>query len=194
MSAYLTEEEIPIYCTQVDGVTMADVIIASDLIDGYLGRSFTPQEFTDRVKVSARRRGKLKHAPVIELKRAIHKTRTMFGDTDMEVPVEGFDLDPENDGYFTYIGGRGYFSACYHNIPHRSSNVYEVTYIAGYDPYPSRLKTACAMLAQNVRQAQGFAGAKKLTSLDFSVEMTNDSFFTSDIKNLLKGLDHAGLL
>ena len=187
--AYLTEEEIPIYCTSVDGVTMTDVTIASDLIDGFLGRTFKPTEFSERIKLDRRRRGKLKHTPVMEVKRVISKTGNIFGNIDTELNVLDIDLDPENDGYFTYLGRGGVFSIVYEGLPkRRMPTIFEVTYIAGYDPYPSLLKTATAMLAQNIAQAQGFAGAKKLTSLDFSVEMTNDSFFTTDIKNLLRAL------
>ena len=189
MEGYLTEEEIPIYCTSVDGVTMTDVAIASDLIDGYLGRTFKPTEFSERIRLDRRRRGKLKHSPIIDVKKAISKTGNLFGNIDEELNVLDIDLDPENDGYFTYLGRGGIFSVVYTDLPKRPMPmILEITYIAGYDPYPSLLKTATAMLAQNIVQAQGFAGAKKLTSLDFSVEMTNDSFFTSDIRNLLRSL------
>ena len=58
--------------------------------------------------------------------------------------------------------------------------------MSGFDTYPEKLKTACAMLACNVRQAMSFNGAKQLSTLDFQVLMTDDSFFTSDIKRLLK--------
>ena len=44
---YLTEEEIPKYCNIIDGVTVGDVAIATDLIDSYLGRSYAPQTFKD---------------------------------------------------------------------------------------------------------------------------------------------------
>ena len=64
----------------------------------------------------------------------------------------------------------------------------EIEYTTGFAEYPSRLKTAVAMLACNIREAKSFAGAKQMTSLDFQVLMTDDSFFTSDIKMLLKGL------
>ena len=63
------------------------------------------------------------------------------------------------------------------------------THVPEDGEYPDRLKQACGMLASNICQAKSFNGAKQLTSLDFQVLMTDDSFFTSDIKMLLKGLD-----
>lgn len=181
---YLTEAEIPVYCGVIDGVTMDDVAIASDLINGYMGRSFAPREFTDRIKLTKKARGKLSHAPVINISKAQVVSRTPFGKSKMPVDVEDIDLDPENDGYFTYVGSGGINEMIFG----RSPMSLEVTYRSGFEEYPTRLKSACAMLACNIRQAMSFNGAKQLTSLDFQVLMTDDSFFTSDIKLLLKGL------
>ena len=72
---------------------------------------------------------------------------------------------------------------------HSRPSKLEIKYKSGFEEYPKRLKTATAMLACNIRQAQSFAGAKQLTSLDFNIMMTDDSFFTSDIKMLLRGLN-----
>lgn len=184
MEGYLTEQELPFYCSVIDGVTMEDVALATDLINGYLGRSFAPREFTDRVKLNGKSRGKLSHAPVINITKVQIVSRTPFGKSTMPVDVEDIDLDPENDGYFTYIGSGGINEMIYG----RSPISVEVTYRSGFEEYPTRLKTACGMLACNIRQAMSFNGAKQLTSLDFQVLMTDDSFFTSDIKMLLKGL------
>ena len=49
MSQYLTEEEIPIYCANQAGVEVSDVIIASTLIDGFVGYSFTVNEKEESV-------------------------------------------------------------------------------------------------------------------------------------------------
>jgi len=185
-SCYLTEEELEQYANVIDDVTMADVKIASSLIDGYLGRSYAPTEYVDRVSLNKKRRGKLKHSPVIDVSMVKTVQRTLFGSSPLEVPVSDVELDPERDGYFTYIGNNGFNGLIYGGFP----RYLEVTYRSGFEVYPERLKDACGMLACNIRQAKSFNGAKKLSSLDFQVMMTDDSFFTSDIKMLLKGLDN----
>ena len=184
--AYLTEEEIPQYCNVIDGVQFSDVLIATDLINGYLGRSYAPKNFKDRVRLTKDGRGKLLHAPIIEIGDVVAVVKTPFGRSKMNLSKENLELDPENDGYFTFDGDFGYTSLIYPVIP----QLLEVSYVSGFKEYPSRLKTACAMLASNVRQTQSFNGAKQLTSLDFQVLMSDDSFFTSDIKMLLKGLNY----
>lgn len=196
---YLTDAEKHELCDSViDGVTMTDVQIATDLIDGYLGRSYTLRGYTERVKINRNMRGKLNHAPVADITKVTAVYMTPFGrstkvlaektegtDPD-ENPVDDFiDVDPERDGYFTFIGELGMNYLVYHCLP----KYLLIEYQSGYKEIPSRLKTATAMLACNIRQAQSFAGAKQLTSLDFQIRMTDDSFFTSDIKMLLKGLD-----
>ena len=57
MSQYLTEEEILKYCTSQVGVNISDVVIASHLIDSYLGKSFSVNEISETVNVSAKNRG-----------------------------------------------------------------------------------------------------------------------------------------
>lgn len=47
------------------------------------------------------------------------------------------------------------------------------------------VKQVCAMLAQNIRQQNSFAGIKKLNTLDYTVEMGNPSFFTQDMRLIL---------
>ncbi len=184
-SCYLTEEELTRYMAIMDGVTIEDAQMASSLIDGYLGRSYAPTEYKDRVKLNKKRRGKLKHAPILEITKVETVQQSMFGRSRMEIPLDEIDLDPERDGYFTYIGSNGLNGLIYGGLPQS----FEITYKSGFEEYPDRLKDACGFLACNIRQAQSFNGAKQLTSLDFQVLMTDDSFFTSDIKMLLKGLD-----
>ena len=189
-NTYITEDEKVQLCdTVIDNVSMMDVRIATALIDGYLGRTYLPKKYRERVKLNRAMRGKLKQAPVICVESVVAVFATPFGQSkqklegDMEEYIE---LDPERDGYFTFVGNLGLTSMIYHTVP----KYIEVEYSSGFENIPDRLKTATAMLACNVRQAQSFAGAKQLTSLDFQVMMTDDSFFTSDIKMLLKGLDY----
>lgn len=185
-TGYLTEEEIPLYCNIIDGVTMEDVAIASSLIDGYLKRSYAPRDFKDKVNLSRSNRGKLSHAPIIKINDVCIIEKNPFGITKTSVDLNTIELDPENDGYFTYVGSYGINNLIFNSVP---SQV-EIGYSSGFEVYPERLKQACAMLASNVRQIQSYNGAKQMTSLDFQIQMTDDSFFTSDIKMLLKGLNY----
>ena len=182
---YLLPEEIPKYCGIIEGVTPADVRTASTLIDGYLGRSYEQRQYSERVKLFRHHRGRLKHHPVLSIDKVVAIGGSIFGKTKEEVEYESIDLDPENDGYFTYQGRGGLNALIYGKLPH----LLEITYTSGFAEYPEALKTACGMLACNIRQAMSYAGAKELTSLDFQVLMADDSFFTSDIKMLLKGLE-----
>ena len=179
---YLKPEEIPKYCGIIEGVTPGDVRTASTLIDGYLGRSFEPTQFTERVRMLRHRRGHLDHHPVIAVNKVVALGSCVFGNTREELPPTVIELDPENDGYFTFVGLGGLNAFVYRMHPY----LLEVSYTGGFDGYPEKLKTATAMLACNIRQAMSFNGAKQLTSLDFQVLMTDDSFFTSDIKRLLR--------
>lgn len=184
---YLTLEEVPKYCI-IEEINETDITIASSLIDSYLGRSFAPKRFTDRILLGRRMRGKFKHHPVIVVEEVILHSTSIFGTQSQVGKIEDIVLDPENDGYFTYIGSNGFSQVVFGVRP----NAMSVTYMSGYMEYPEALKVACGMLACNVHQAQSFQGATELTSMDFSVKMTDDSFFTSDIRRLLKGLDNVG--
>lgn len=178
---YLQEHELGRYASIINGTSMGDVEIASELIDSYLGRSFKPTRYVERVRLIKGHRGKLQHSPVISLDFVDSIERTPFGDSKRKLDVRDIELDPENDGYFTFLGSGGLHFMLYGIRP----RLLEIGYVGGYENYPERLKTACGMLACNIRQALSFAGAKELTSLDFKIQMSDDSFFTSDIKRLL---------
>ena len=179
---YITPEEIPKYCGIIEGVTAGDVRTASTLIDGYLGRSFAPKQFTERVRMLKHHRGRLAHHPVIAVNKVVAHGHCVFGNVEDKLNVDSIALDPENDGYFTFVGSGGLNAMIYGLHPY----MLEVSYTSGFETYPEALKTACGMLACNIRQAMSFNGAKQLTSLDFQVLMTDDSFFTSDIKRILQ--------
>lgn len=185
--SYLTEAEIATYCNIIEGVTLSDVEEATSLINGYLGRTYEPRQFTDRIRFVKKPRGKLTHAPVISIQSAKLIIRNPFGKDEKDIDIDDVELDPENDGYFTYIGNYGFDGLIWGRRALPSA--IKITYTSGFETYPERLKIACAMLAQNIRQLQSYSGAKELQSLDYQIRMTDDSFFTSDIKRLLKGLD-----
>lgn len=188
MSQYLTEDEILQYCTQQAGVTVGDVIIASQLIDGYLGKSFNVSEVSETVNINAKHRGKLRNSNIIEILNITELVTTPLGVTKQNIDKDKIVLDVECDGYFTYIAQQSPFAYSFmdcccsnHGRPRRL----EVTYKYGYDEIPDGIKTVCAMLAQNIRQMQTFAGFKRLNTLDYTVEMANPSFFTNDMKVIL---------
>ncbi len=188
MSQYLSDDEIKTYCTQIAGVTSGDVIIASDLIDGYCGISFSKNTAIETVKVNKKSRGKLRHSPIIDVTKVVEVSHSMFGKTETDSEVANVDLDPENDGYFYYLASysilEGAYGGCMCCNP--ASKVLIVTYDYGYDEVPDQIKVVTAMLAQNIHQLQTFAGIKKLNTLDYTIEMANSSFFTDDMRRLLE--------
>ena len=185
MSQYLTTEEIATYCVEQPGVTAMEVKIASDLIDGYLKKSFEVKDVTESVAVNGRHRGKLRFSPVVELTSAKEVIFTDFGISKVDASLDYFDLDVEMDGYFTFYQPFPVMYGSYGLTRPTNGRKLEVTYKYGYATIPEDIKTVCAMLAQNIRQFQSFAGVKKMTTLDYSVEMGNASFFTDDMQSIL---------
>ena len=189
MSQYLTEEEISTYCTAQPGVTVADVVIASELIDGYCKMSFSVNTAKENVKINRNSRGKLRHGRVIEITSAQEVFHTPMGTTSYPAEVSDIDLDLEMDGYFTYLApvspfmglGVGMFCGC----RNRMNRLLEIEYTYGFEEIPEDIKVVTAMLAQNIRQFSSFAGLKKLSTLDYTIEMGNSSFFTEDMRNIL---------
>ena len=187
MSQYLTEEEIPKYCTSQAGVELGDILIASQLIDGYIGKSFDVKEVSETVNVNAKHRGKLKFSPVIEVKSVTEIMITPLGVNRQSVDKDKIILDVEQDGYFAYIGSKSPFAFNPYGIceyePHTQR--LEVTYDYGYSEVPEEIKVVCGMLAQNIRQLQSFVSFKRLNTLDYTVEMANPSFFSQDMRMIL---------
>lgn len=182
---YLTEEEIPRYCTVVAGVDTSDVLIASNLIDGYLGRSFSVNTASETISINDKKRGKLRHYPIISIDEVYQIVRTEISITKNKVDSNNVFLDAEDDGYFSYIPTRTPFGL---NIPYcyaRQPLKIEVKYTYGYKDIPEDIKIVTGMLAQNIRQASSFVGYKKLNTLDYTVEMGNPSFFTDDMRTIL---------
>ena len=186
MAQYLTEDEILVYCQLQAGVTQEDVIIASELIDSYVGKSFSVKEISESIKVNDKRRGKLNYFPVVKISKVEESVVTAIGITTQSVSPDKIVLDIEQDGYFTYIAPTSPFACpsmfgCQANTNKRLN----VTYQYGYSAIPQDIKIVCAMLAQNIRQLQTFAGIAKLTTLDYTVQMANPSFFTDDMRIIL---------
>ena len=188
MAQYLTDDEILKYCQVQAGVNVADVIIASELIDSYVGKSFSIKDASESVKVNAKRRGKLNHSPIISITEVKEVIVTPIGVTKQDIPASLLVMDIEDDGYFTYIAHISPF-ACPMSYCMRGTNginrKLEVKYQYGYETIPEDIKMVTAMLAQNIRQLQTFAGITKLTTLDYTVAMSNPSFFTDDMRLIL---------
>ena len=189
MSQYLTEEEIQTYCTAQPGVTVSDVVIASELIDGYCKTSFCVNTAKESVKINRNARGKLHHGRVIEIISVNEVFKTPLGATSSPGNISNIDLDLEMDGYFTYLAPLSPFMSlglgccgCYN---HKLNRILEVEYTYGFSEIPEDIKVVTAMLAQNIRQFSSFAGLKKLSTLDYTIEMGNSSFFTEDMRNIL---------
>jgi hypothetical protein len=126
-------------------------------------------------------RGKLKNTPIVSVDSAIAFRLTgEFGVIQETIQISDFWVDTEY-GYFTYVPSNSLNYAIYGNQP----DTLEVTYTVGYETVPEKIKVACAMLAQNIKQKSSFAGEKEISSIDYRVAMTDDSFFTSDIRLLL---------
>ena len=188
MAQYLTDDEILKYCQVQAGVNVADVIIASELIDSYVGKSFSIKDASESVKVNAKRRGKLNHSPIISITEVKEVVVTPIGVTKQDVPVSLLVMDIEDDGYFTYIAHISPFACSVSYCMHGTNEInrkLEIKYQYGYETIPEDIKMVTAMLAQNIRQLQTFAGITKLTTLDYTVAMSNPSFFTDDMRLIL---------
>lgn len=186
MSQYLTEEEISVYCTNQAGVQVSDVIIASTLIDGFVGYSFTVNEKTEDIIVKTNHRGKLHYNPVIEVIKATEIVDTPISYTKQDIDIEDIDLDADMDGYFTLMTRPSPFAnRCILGGYHLRPRKLRIQYSYGYSEVPEDVKQVCAMLAQNIRQLSTFAGFKSLKTLDYTIEMGNPSFFTEDMRIIL---------
>ena len=189
MSQYLTQEEIQVYCTAQPGVTVSDVVIASELIDGYCKTSFSVNTARENVKINRHARGKLRHSRVIEITSVNEVFQSPLGATSSPGNVNDIDLDLEMDGYFTYLAPLSPFMGlglgCCGCFNHKLTRILEVEYTYGFSEVPEDIKVVTAMLAQNIRQFSSFAGLKKLSTLDYTIEMGNSSFFTEDMRNIL---------
>lgn len=186
MSQYLTEDEILQYCNTVAGVQVSDVIIASNLIDGYLGYSFSVNEATETIQLNEKRRGKLRNRPVINIESVKEIFYSPVGMSQKEATTDNVFLDAEMDGYFSYYPqGNPFIYPLDFCSPFKPQLKLEIKYSYGYESVPEEVKYVTAMLAQNIRQLSTFAGAKRLNTLDYTVEMSNPSFFTDDMRSIL---------
>ncbi len=195
--AYLTQEEIPVYCPLIKETTMAHVESASFLIDAYKGTSFKAQNYTELVSFlrSSRRkapfepyRGKLRHLPRIEVTDIKTTVRSVFNPRE-EVSFDSdcIDFDGEDSLYFSFYPPQNNIIMFrqYNNLKQ-----IRVSYRAGYEEgeYPENLKQAVGMLAQNLAQVGGTLQWKSREDYDTKITLANNSVFTDEIKNLIESV------
>lgn len=178
--AYLTEAEIPAYCSTVRGVTIGMVEDATTLINAYVGGEIGVRQVSETIKLNRKKRGKLKYSPIVSVDIVKAVVFGPFGGSTEDISNTSILLDAQMDGYFTFdtstIGFMVYGVA---------PSQLQVTYTVGYDPIPEDVKRVCGWLAQNLKQKGGFMGEKALSNLDFNITFMDDSLFTSDIRRVL---------
>lgn len=184
---YLKEEEIPIYCGLVNGITMAHVEAASILIDAYKGYTLDPTQHVERVDLVSKRstnelRGKLKHFPRIKVEKVTTKLSSPFGSDTVELNVDCLDFDDSGSLYFSFIMPRELMFR-------RTPTFVNVTYTSGYEEPPEAIKRACGILAGNIKQMGGVMRWKQRDDYDIKVTLADEGVFTEEVKAILRRVD-----
>lgn len=183
--SYITEKEIPLYCGLVTGVTMEHVEAATTLIDAYKGTSFLPKQYVERVELKKKRneyRGKLLHFPRICIDKITAKTRCIFGEQKIELPVDCIEFDDNHSLYFSFYMPR---ELMFRHVP----SFLSITYHSGYNEIPEQLKRACGILACNIKQMGGVMRWKQRDDYDIKVTLSDEGVFTEEIKVMLRGVE-----
>lgn len=189
--AYLTEAEIPLYCTSVPGITMDTIETASILIDAYKGQSFFAKEYTEQSKLTKKRgqygdvyKGKLKHLPRTAVTTVKSFVPTAFGD-EQEVTYETTSLrfDEDDSLYFQYIPKSSTSSPFATAIPMQLT----VTYSAGYteSTIPESLKRVTGLLAENLKKNGGTFKWVSRDDFDCKITLADSSVFPMELKQLV---------
>lgn len=183
---YLTEEEIPKYCSLSDNVTLELVEAASTLIDAYKGCSFGATERSERIEINRRRatgeqRGVLSHYPRIEITSIKAKINSPFGVNIITLPNSCIDFDSPDSPYFTFYMPR---NLMFHMVP----RFLNVDYISGYKEIPEAVKRACGLIACNISQMGGVLRWKSRDDYDIKVTLGNEGVMSSEVKQILNGV------
>jgi hypothetical protein len=184
--AYLTSDEIVTY-TSIPGITMADVTIASGLIDAYKGRSFISKSYTETVKLKKKNRqykGKLEHYPRISIDSIVAEVCSPFGGTvEQTYDSTCLSFDDDEFEYFTFVP-----QVSAQNIfPQIPPEYIKVTYKAGYEVIPEPLKIACGLICDNVKQNGGYRSFKSRQDFDMQVAFSEkeDPVMSSTVLRLI---------
>lgn len=184
---YLTEDEIPVYCALVSGVTMEYVEAASVLIDAYKGVSFAETERTERVELTYKRsygeyRGKLIHYPRTEITEVKGKALSPFGTNTLDFGADCLSFDGENSPYFSF-----YLPSSF--MFREPPSFLFVKYKSGYKEIPEAVKRACGMLACNIKQMGGILHWTSRDDYDVKVTLGDSGVFTDEVKHILDGVN-----
>ena len=183
---YLTEEEIPSYCSLVAGVNREHVAAASALIDAYKGCSFAPAEREERVELVRHRatgemRGRLKHFPRIAVAQVTGRCRSPFGPETVEYGESCLEFDGDDSEYFSFYMPR---NMLFRSVP----RFITVKYASGYAQVPEEVKRACGILACNIKQMGGVLRWKSRDDYDIKVTLGNEGVMTEEVKGILNGV------
>lgn len=183
---YLSETEIPVYCT-LPGITMVDIENASLLIDAYKGTSFFARTYIEQSRLSKKRtpygdvfKGKLLHMPRLSVDKIESYIPSPFGDEQLvEYNVDSIRFDDTDAGYYTFLHRKmpGPFASA---LPYQLI----VSYTAGYtqDNIPETLKRVTAQLAQNLKRNGGTMKWVSRDDFDVKITLAKDGVFTTDLR------------
>jgi hypothetical protein len=175
---YLQPSEYSTYCTEFT-VDDFHVLMASNLIDSFIGKTIGSTSFTEIVKLSKKFIGKLNHLPIVSVSEVKLVQVSPFGLTENDGNTESIYFT-DTYGRFQYISGNSLGVQLWGN-----PNTLKITYNAGFSIIPEDIKIACGAIAQNISQAKNFSGVKEMSDLDLRVSMFDDSFLPSDIRMIL---------
>ena len=189
--AYLTEAEIPLYCTSVPGIDISLVETASVLIDAYKGQSFFAKEYVEQSKLTRKRgqygdvyKGKLRHFPRTEVVLVKTYVPSAFGD-EQEVTYNTSCLrfDGDESLYFQFIPQRTSNSPFATAIPMDLT----IVYTSGYtiDNIPESLKRATGLLAENLKKNGGTFKWVSRDDFDCKITLADSSIFPMELKQMV---------
>lgn len=186
MTAYLTEEEIPLYCGLYQDISMDYIEAASTLIDAYKGRTLFPVEHEELVRLDFKRympefRGKLNHFPRVEISSVVAKFVSPFGRDSISLDSDCLEFDSPDSLYFTFIMPRKLMF----RLPPKQLRV---KYSSGYKEPPEQIKRACGILAGNIKQMGGVMRWKQRDDYDIKVTLADEGVFSSEVKQILNGV------
>jgi len=191
--AYLTETEITTYAS-IPGITMQDVITASELIDAYKGQTFLETVYVEQPKLTKKRqsgcyvfKGKLKHTPRIAIMEIAADIPSPFGGIQKQsYDVSCLSFDEDDYGYFTFIPQLTLQSSPFAAMP---PSIIKVKYSAGYQQVkiPEALKVATGIMCNNAKQSGGFRSFKSRQDFDMSISFSEkeDTILSSNVIRLI---------
>lgn len=184
--AYLTPSEYSEFCRNPD-VTTSDIEFATGLINAIIGKSLEPTTTTETVKLKHDRgqqrwTGKLRYTPVVNVTSVTGVNIGSNGVTESEMPLTSLYMQ-DDYGHFMFFPSVGINSMIW-GTPENL----KISYDYGYTLIPMDIKVVCGSIADNTVavKSMGGSGAKSIASLDFTVAMFDDKFYTSNELTILQ--------